>query len=94
MNGKAAEDATSAKIRAKRHVRNARQATTGTTVYGMKKRRATMKKYCLEVKYVKFITVEDGEDFDETVENEFNKLPLEPCGKCDWELLDCDWEAM
>lgn len=58
------------------------------------KRRATMKKYCLEVKYVKFITVEDGEDFDETVENEFNKLPLEPCGKCDWELLDCDWEAM
>ena len=42
MNGKAAEDATSAKIRAKRHVRDARQATTGTTVYGMKKRRKMM----------------------------------------------------
>ena len=52
------------------------------------------KKYYLEVKYVKFITVEDDEDFDETVEKEFNALPLEPCGKCDWELLACDWEAM
>jgi len=43
MNGKAAEDATSAKIRAKRHVRDVRQATTGTTVYGMKKRRKMMR---------------------------------------------------
>ena len=43
MNGKAAEDATSAKIRAKRHVRDARQAITGTTVYGMKKRRKMMR---------------------------------------------------
>lgn len=43
MNGKAAEDATSAKIRAKRHVRDARQATTGTSVYGMKKRRKMMR---------------------------------------------------
>ena len=43
MNGKAAGDATSAKIRAKKHVRDVRQATTGTTVYGMKKRRKMMR---------------------------------------------------
>lgn len=53
-----------------------------------------MKKYCLEARYVKFISIEDDADLDEELDREFDALPIEPCGKCDWELLDCDWEAM
>ena len=52
-----------------------------------------MKTYMLEAKYIKFITIEDDEDLDEAMDENFDMLPVEPCGKCDWSLHECNWEA-
>ena len=50
------------------------------------------KQYMLKAEYIKFITIEDDEDLDEVMDDNFNMLPTEPCGRCDWELMDCDWQ--
>ena len=57
-------------------------------------RRMTMKTYYLEAKYIKFVTIEDDADLDEELDKEFEVLPIEPQGKCDWSLSECNWEAM
>ena len=52
-----------------------------------------MKTYMLEAKYIKFVTIEDDADFDEKMDEEFEALPIEPHGRCDWSLQECNWEA-
>ena len=52
-----------------------------------------MKKYMLKAEYIKFITIEDDEDLDEAMDENFEMLPVKPCGDCDWELMYGDWEV-
>lgn len=52
-----------------------------------------MKTYCLEAKYIKFVTIEDDADLDEELDKEFEALPIEPQGKGEWSLFECNWEA-
>ena len=49
--------------------------------------------YCLEATYIKFIEVDDSTDLDAELDREFDALPIEPKGKCDWALFKCNWEA-
>ena len=51
-----------------------------------------MKTYMLEAKYIKFVTIDDDDDLDEKMDGEFNVLPIEPKGNCDWSLYECDWQ--
>lgn len=47
--------------------------------------------YCLEARYVKFITIPD-DDLDGRLDEAFEELPITVGKYDDWELMDSDWK--
>lgn len=48
--------------------------------------------YLLKATYYKYITVNEGADLDDVLEENWDELPQDM--KDDWDLSYCDWEEM
>ena len=48
--------------------------------------------YCLEARYLKFVTIPDDEDLDGKLDEAFDELPIKAGKYDDWELMDGDWK--